>query len=137
MKGLSLDTLLSPRVRRIIELLWALHEESPDEKIVVASRLVRFLDLVQEAMIRVATTAPALAVAVGTATFSGHIDTNDRIENIRLFNQAASGPIVLFLSAAAGGAGLNIATASQLIIYKPQFSPGSEVQVIGCVHRLP
>ncbi|EAQ89857.1 predicted protein [Chaetomium globosum CBS 148.51] len=41
--------------------------------------------------------------------------------------------VILFLSATAGGTGLNIATASRLIICEPQFSPGSDSRL----YRLP
>jgi SNF2 family DNA or RNA helicase len=134
-RGMSLGTLLSPRVRSIIIQLQMIREEVPEEKIVVVSRFVRFLDVVQEAMHKTAVTTPVLAV--GMVTYSGHINTDERVENLRIFNQLASGPIILFLSAAAGGTGLNIATASRLIICEPQFSPGADTQLIGRLHRLP
>lgn len=101
----------------------------------MASRFVRFLDILEEALSRSAGLIGRTPLE--TTTFSGSLDTDDRIENIRLFNISTSGPVVLFLSVSAGGTGLNIATASRLIICEPQYSPGSIKQLKGRLHRLP
>ncbi|KAK3298252.1 uncharacterized protein B0H64DRAFT_370774 [Chaetomium fimeti] len=94
-KGMSLDTLLTPRVPSIIVLLQSIRKEAPEEKTAVASRT---RELRQHSLYRC----------------TGHINMDDRVENLRLFDQAALGPSVLFLSATAGVTGLNIATASRL-----------------------
>ena len=52
-------------------------------------------------------TARVLSLDVGTAVFSGYVDREERTTNLRMFNQSGPGPVILFLSATAGGVGLN------------------------------
>ncbi len=61
--------------------------------------------------------------------------TNDRQEQIEKF-QTATDPNVFLLSLKAGGAGLNLTSASYVVLYDPWWNPAVEAQAIDRTHRI-
>ena len=61
--------------------------------------------------------------------------TNDRQEQIEKF-QTAKDPNVFLLSLKAGGAGLNLTSASYVVLYDPWWNPAVEAQAIDRTHRI-
>ncbi|KAK4032651.1 P-loop containing nucleoside triphosphate hydrolase protein, partial [Parachaetomium inaequale] len=101
-----------------------------DEKIIIAAPSLMFLDVLGEALRRM------LRSSVVIAEFNGTVDVIGRAEILRRFNGPSITPNVLLLSAQAGGVGLNIAGASQIILTEPFWSPGDESQLIGRADRM-
>ncbi|KAB5555002.1 P-loop containing nucleoside triphosphate hydrolase protein [Coniochaeta sp. 2T2.1] len=129
-------TLFAPRVSSITEKILTIRRDYPDDKTIVSSQSVKFLDILSEALRR-----KVLQVGVppfNTAHFSGLIPTTAaRFQVIKSFNEAGRDPWVLFLSTEAGGTGLNIAGANHLIISEPLWSSGQEQQLKGRIERMP
>lgn len=127
-EAMSDKELRSPRIDKIMAMVDDITIHFPNEKIVIVSRFVRFLDILQTAMKR--------KESLITTEFTGYVNSARRIENLRTFGHDHGGPVVLFLSATAGGTGLNITRASHLIICEPPWTPGISIQVEGRVFRL-
>lgn len=126
--------IFSPRVEKIIDVVRTIRSEARGEKILVVSRFVKFLDVLQEAIARKAEGDALLRVE--RTSFTGYVGGEERAERLRVFNYTAGGPMILFLSLTTGGTGLNIARASWVILCEPCWAPGQEAQVKGRVDRL-
>jgi SNF2 family DNA or RNA helicase len=118
----------SPRVTTIINLIRDILRDFPGEKIVIVSRFVKFLDVLQ---LNIANQSVTEATE-----FNGFVPQDQRNENLRQFNRENGGPMVLLLSANAGGTGLNITRASHSILCEPQWSSGAVIQIRGRNVRL-
>lgn len=106
------------------------------DKIIIVSHRIMFLDIVHEAMKRKAKEDDLIKFTMGR--FDGTIGSPDRRAAILGdFNNPNRDPLVLLCTVGAGGTGLNIAGANQLIICEPLWSPGQEAQIKGRVYRMP
>ena len=112
----------SGKTETLFELLEPLMEKG--EKVLVFSQFVEMLKLLEK--------------ECGTRGIATHIltgNTKDRQEVVKNF-QDETRPAVFLLSLRAAGTGLNLTTASYVILYDPWWNPAVEAQAIDRSHRI-
>ena len=112
----------SAKMESLFYLLDQLHEEG--HKVLVFSQFVSMLDLIKA---RLELDARPFNYLTG--------QTKDRKGEIERF-QTTKDPSVFMLSLKAGGAGLNLTSASYVILYDPWWNPAVENQAIDRTHRI-
>ncbi len=112
----------SAKMTALFYLLDQLHEEG--HKVLVFSQFVSMLNIIKA---RLETEARPFNYLTG--------QTKDRRGEIENF-QTTKDPSVFLLSLKAGGAGLNLTSASYVILYDPWWNPAVENQAIDRTHRI-
>lgn len=112
----------SAKMTALFYLLDQLHEEG--HKVLVFSQFVTMLDIIKA---RLATENRKFNYLTG--------QTKDRQAVIEDF-QTTEDPSVFLLSLKAGGSGLNLTSASYVILYDPWWNPAVENQAIDRTHRI-
>lgn len=112
----------SAKMESLFYLLDQLHEEG--HKVLVFSQFVSMLDLIKA---RLELESRPYNYLTG--------QTKDRKGEIEKF-QTTKDPSVFMLSLKAGGAGLNLTSASYVILYDPWWNPAVENQAIDRTHRI-
>lgn len=112
----------SAKMESLFYLLDQLHEEG--HKVLVFSQFVSMLDLIKA---RLEVEARPFHYLTG--------QTKDRKGEIERF-QTTKDPSVFMLSLKAGGSGLNLTSASYVILYDPWWNPAVENQAIDRTHRI-
>ena len=112
----------SAKMESLFYLLDQLHEEG--HKVLVFSQFVSMLDLIKA---RLELENRPYNYLTG--------QTKDRKGEIERF-QTTKDPSVFMLSLKAGGAGLNLTSASYVILYDPWWNPAVENQAIDRTHRI-
>ncbi len=112
----------SAKMESLFYLLDQLHEEG--HKVLVFSQFVSMLDLIKA---RLEVDSRPYNYLTG--------QTKDRKGEIEKF-QTTKDPSVFLLSLKAGGAGLNLTSASYVILYDPWWNPAVENQAIDRTHRI-
>lgn len=116
------DAKLSSKARRLIEIL---QESKEDKRKVVVFSF--FLDTIE-----------LIAKIAGNACFgpiNGKVSPQKRQEMLDEFDKASPGA-VLVAQIQSGGTGLNIQSASVVVICEPQFKPSIENQAISRAYRM-
>ncbi|QGI58672.1 hypothetical protein CEK26_000796 [Fusarium fujikuroi] len=130
LQAMTTEELLSPKARRVMDLVQNLRQSHPQEKIVIASASVKFLDMLHEYLTR-------KLPDIQTASYNGNIKSaEERMRITTEFNLNGAGPTILLLSASCGGTGLNLHGGSHLIITEHFWAPGLRDQVIGRIYRM-
>ena len=112
----------SAKMESLFYLLDQLHEEG--HKVLVFSQFVSMLDLIKARL------------ELGNRPYNYLTgQTKDRKGEIERF-QTTKDPSVFMLSLKAGGAGLNLTSASYVILYDPWWNPAVENQAIDRTHRI-
>jgi SNF2 family DNA or RNA helicase len=112
----------SAKMESLFYLLDQLHEEG--HKVLVFSQFVSMLDLIKARL------------ELGNRPYNYLTgQTKDRKGEIEKF-QTTKDPSVFLLSLKAGGAGLNLTSASYVILYDPWWNPAVENQAIDRTHRI-
>ncbi|MBG88443.1 MAG: serine/threonine protein phosphatase [Verrucomicrobiales bacterium] len=112
----------SGKTETLFELLEPLLEEN--QKILVFSQFVKMLQLLEK--------------DCGTRGIPTHMltgETKDRQEVVNTFQEDERGGVFL-LSLRAAGTGLNLTTASFVVLYDPWWNPAVEAQAIDRSHRI-
>ncbi|GKU15001.1 unnamed protein product [Fusarium langsethiae] len=125
--------ILTERVEAIISFVDDILAETSQEKILIVSSSVMFLDVLNEAIRRRRRTDAEFATT--PSRYDGTVPTEDRRHIAQLFGTADDVPQLLLLSAHAGGTGLNLAGASRVILCEPWWALGQEDQVVGRAYR--
>lgn len=112
----------SAKLTTLFYLLDQLREEG--HKVLVFSQFVSMLEIIKT---RLETEARPINYLTG--------QTKDRKGEIERF-QTTKDPSVFLLSLKAGGAGLNLTSASYVILYDPWWNPAVESQAIDRTHRI-
>lgn len=112
----------SGKTETLFELLDSLVAEG--QKVLVFSQFVQMLHLLEK---------ECHARQIKTHLLTGQ--TKDRQEVVNAF-QADPGPAVFLLSLRAAGTGLNLTTASYVVLYDPWWNPAVEAQAIDRSHRI-
>jgi superfamily II DNA or RNA helicase len=112
----------SPKMLALEDLVGPLIEEG--HKTLVFSQFVTMLDLLRDK-----------AKQQGWPHFYLAGETENRGELVRKF-QAATGGAIFFISLRAGGFGLNLTSASYVILFDPWWNPAAENQAIDRTHRI-
>ncbi|KAH7266586.1 hypothetical protein B0J15DRAFT_523996 [Fusarium solani] len=160
------DEHMSPRVRAIASKVAELLHQHQDEKVIVVSTSVLFLDIISHAICQNfnynslrspvtfrydgsvhpnvrATATEFLSQPVNVAKKVELLDALSATDDERerkglLFNLAhAEGSRVLLLDAHVAVPGLSLTGASRIIFCGQFWTPGLEAKVIGCVRRFP
>jgi hypothetical protein len=126
----SLSKLLRPRIQAAIDTFQRIRENFPNDRIVIWSQSVQFLDVLAEALSRKETGG------ISAIRFDGDHDTTDRNLAIEEF-QSASPDRPMLTSTGAGGAGINLAFANQVILCEVLWNHQDEMQVKDRCHRYP
>ena len=112
----------SGKTETLFELLDSLVAEG--QKVLVFSQFVRMLQLIEE---------ECRQRQIGTHILTGQ--TKDRQMAVSAF-QNDPNPAVFLLSLRAAGTGLNLTTASYVVLYDPWWNPAVEAQAIDRSHRI-
>jgi SNF2 family DNA or RNA helicase len=68
--------------------------------------------------------------------FDGTLTDKMKDSVIKSFQKSGEGIRVMLVTSAAGGVGLNLQTATSIIIDSPEWSPAKEEQLIGHAYRI-
>lgn len=112
----------SSKLNALMEILEPLLEEG--HKVLVFSQFVTMLNILQEEV-----------TARSWNCFFLAGDTEDRGELVRKF-QEHEGAALFLISLKAGGFGLNLTSASYVVLYDPWWNPAVENQAIDRTHRI-
>ncbi|XP_035989480.1 DNA repair and recombination protein RAD54B [Fundulus heteroclitus] len=108
------------------DLLSAIRQLSPSDRVVLVSNYTQTLDLLQE-----------LCVLAGYSycRLDGQTPTNQRQRLVDGFNSPYSQSFLFLLSSKAGGVGLNLIGASHLVLYDIDWNPANDIQAMARVWR--
>ncbi|CAG11924.1 unnamed protein product, partial [Tetraodon nigroviridis] len=112
----ELSTADSGKLLVLSELLGAIRQLSPSDRVVVVSNYTKTLDLLQDLL-------------------DGHMPTGQRQRLVDSFNSPFSQNFLFLLSSKAGGLGLNLVGASHLVLYDIDWNPANDIQVKHCSLR--
>ena len=118
----SLKGESSAKMTALFYLLDQLKEEG--HKVLVFSQFVKMLDIIRD---RLDAENRPYSYLTG--------QTQDREQVIEKFQQSED-PEVFLLSLKAGGSGLNLTSASYVVLYDPWWNPAVEAQAIDRTHRI-
>lgn len=128
-KGFHDNLLFSPRVDQTVTQIQIIWEKWPGEKILVWSRSLRMLDLVDEGLWR------RTEHRVRSIRFDGtQSDSQRRHALSQLENTGSNAPMLI--TPGAGGAGLNITTASKCIFVDPWWNVHDVLQAEARIYRI-
>lgn len=131
-RSLPDDQLLTPKIIAILDLIHHIRQAWPGEKVVIFSKLLRFLDLLDEAIRRNEILA---SQNVGPLRFDGTCDIEDRKRVRTTFAEKQRNDILL-ITPGAGGAGLNLIAGSKIIQCEVWWNATEEKQAYSRCHRL-
>ncbi|MEU8004184.1 DEAD/DEAH box helicase [Catellatospora sp. NPDC049111] len=112
----------SEKLRRLVDIVREAEEN--ERRVIVFSHFRQVLDLVARSL-------PGRVFG----PLTGSVPANQRQEMVDQFSRAKHGA-VLVAQIIAGGVGLNIQSASVVIICEPQLKPTTEAQAIARAHRM-
>jgi SNF2 family DNA or RNA helicase len=119
---LKSSTATGAKLEALLDLLEPLVEEG--NKILVFSQFVEMLNLIEDRI-----------KGLPCPVFKLTGQTENRGELIKNFRQL-EGASIFLISLKAGGTGLNLATASYVILFDPWWNPAVENQAVDRVHRI-
>uniref|UniRef100_G3P371 RAD54 homolog B n=1 Tax=Gasterosteus aculeatus aculeatus TaxID=481459 RepID=G3P371_GASAC len=120
------NTADSGKLLVLTDLLSAIIQLGPSDRVVVVSNYTQTLDLLQDLCVHAGYTFCRL---------DGHTPTNQRQRLVDGFNSAYSQNFVFLLSSKAGGVGLNLVGASHLVLYDIDWNPANDIQAMARVWR--
>ncbi|KAJ5814609.1 hypothetical protein N7474_006386 [Penicillium riverlandense] len=116
----------SSKIEKAMEILQANEDRGNDEKTIIFSQFTSLLDLLE---------VPIKRRGWGYARYDGSMATKDRLESVTVFSQDPACKIML-VSLKAGNAGLNLVSASHVIVFDPFWNPYIEDQAVDRAHRI-
>ncbi|KAM6910575.1 DNA repair and recombination protein RAD54B [Xenentodon cancila] len=120
------DMADSGKLLVLSDLLTAIRQLSPSDRVVVVSNYTQTLDLLQDLCVRMGYTFCRL---------DGHTPTSQRQRLVDGFNSPYSQNFLFLLSSKAGGVGLNLIGASHLVLYDIDWNPANDIQAMARVWR--
>lgn len=123
-----LPELLCPRVKAVLDTWQRIRQDFPDDHGLIFSQSVQLLDVIAEVLSR-----PEYGT-VAAIRFDGDCDDTDRAMAIDDF-RGASCDRPMLISTGAGGAGVNLAFANQVILCETLWNYQDEMQAIDRAHR--
>uniref|UniRef100_A0A8C5NGD5 RAD54 homolog B n=1 Tax=Gouania willdenowi TaxID=441366 RepID=A0A8C5NGD5_GOUWI len=120
------STADSGKLLVLFDLLMAIQQLSPSDRVVVVSNYTQTLDLLQD-----------LCTHTGYSfcRLDGHTPTSQRQRLVDSFNSPYSQNFLFLLSSKAGGLGLNLIGASHLVLYDIDWNPANDIQAMARVWR--
>ncbi|KAF1329435.1 DNA repair and recombination protein rad26, partial [Globisporangium splendens] len=110
----------------VLEKLLALWKKRR-QKTLLFSRSTRMLDILQLFLI---------SKAITYLRLDGNTKVDDRLRLVNEFNSAESNASVFLLSTKAGGLGLNLPTATNVVIFDPSWNPAHDCQAQDRAYRI-
>ncbi|XP_029308244.1 DNA repair and recombination protein RAD54B [Cottoperca gobio] len=120
------NTADSGKLLVLSDLLSAIRQLNPSDRVVVVSNYTKTLDLLQDLCVHVGYTFCRL---------DGHTPTSQRQRLVDGFNSHYSQNFLFLLSSKAGGVGLNLIGASHLVLYDIDWNPANDMQAMARVWR--
>ncbi|KAG9831484.1 hypothetical protein KCU98_g13541, partial [Aureobasidium melanogenum] len=121
------DELLSNRVTAVIKTLSDVRRDFPDDRVVVFSNFVEFLDLVAEAFLR---STKTLAFH-----FDGTVKEGDRQTIRAAWSNSKSPHPPILVTAGAGGAEMNLQAGNHVVRRERWWTESEEMQADARCHR--
>lgn len=123
----NVDLDYSCKAQRILEIVKEAKES--DRKIIIFSYFIDTIDNMHTYLNK--------KIGKGTSSkpIKGNVPVDERAKIIKDFEKAPAGTVLLS-QINSGGTGLNIQSASVVIICEPQYKPSIENQAIGRAHRI-
>jgi SNF2 family DNA or RNA helicase len=123
-KVMTDEELCTPKVIANLRLFQHIHDTWPDEKVVIFSKMLKYLDILDEAIKR----DPACVRRKVTALrFDGTIDAAERNRVRHSFSNPKNNSPIL-ITAGSGGAGMNLTAGSKIIQCEPWWNGNDEDQ---------
>ncbi|XP_054477291.1 DNA repair and recombination protein RAD54B [Anoplopoma fimbria] len=122
----AFNTADSGKLLVLSNMLTAIRQLSPSDRVVVVSNYTQTLDLLQDLCVHAGYTFCRL---------DGHTPTNQRQRLVDGFNSPYSQNFLFLLSSKAGGVGLNLVGASHLVLYDIDWNPANDIQAMARVWR--
>ncbi|CAJ1062194.1 DNA repair and recombination protein RAD54B [Xyrichtys novacula] len=122
----GLNSADSGKLLVLSDLLTAIRQLSPSDRVVVVSNYTKTLDLLQDLCKRMNYTFCRL---------DGQTPTSQRQRLVDNFNSPYSDNFLFLLSSKAGGVGLNLIGASHLVLYDIDWNPANDIQAMARVWR--
>ncbi|XP_034981936.2 DNA repair and recombination protein RAD54B [Zootoca vivipara] len=116
----------SGKLKVLTQLLAAIQELSPAERVVVVSNYTQTLNILQEVCKR---------HGYSYARLDGNTPVSQRQQIVDGFNSKFCTSFIFLLSSKAGGVGLNLVGASHLILYDIDWNPATDIQAMARVWR--
>uniref|UniRef100_A0A3Q2ZRC8 RAD54 homolog B n=1 Tax=Kryptolebias marmoratus TaxID=37003 RepID=A0A3Q2ZRC8_KRYMA len=116
----------SGKLMVLSDLLSAIRQLSPSDRVVLVSNYTQTLDLLQDLCAHEGYTFCRL---------DGHTPTGQRQRLVDTFNSPHSPNFLFLLSSKAGGVGLNLIGASHLVLYDIDWNPANDIQAMARVWR--
>ncbi|KAH0617560.1 hypothetical protein JD844_015948 [Phrynosoma platyrhinos] len=110
----------------LVQLLAAIHDLSPSERVVVVSNYTQTLNILQEVCKR---------YGYSYTRLDGSTPVSQRQQIVDGFNNKIISAFIFLLSSKAGGVGLNLVGASHLILYDIDWNPATDIQAMARVWR--
>jgi SNF2 family DNA or RNA helicase len=126
LRRLERDWETSGKIEKVMELLQATEDRKEGEKTIIFSQFTSLLDLLE---------IPIYRKDWNYRRYDGSMSAIHRNDAVVDFNKLSNCKIML-VSLKAGNAGLNLTTASQVIILDPFWNPYIEEQAIDRAHRI-
>lgn len=126
---MSEEDIMSPRVAKVIETLKTIRKAYAGDKVLVFSRCWKILDVIERAIVEF-----ELPDIRRVHRFDGTVDPALR-EGVKSAFAQSQGFAVMLVTAGCGGAGLNLASASHVILREPWRRMTDERQAIARAYR--
>lgn len=130
LRYLNKNWMTSAKVDACLDLLRKIRDETDGEKTIIFSQWTMFLDFIE-----VALSKDEELKRVGHVRFDGSMSMNERDAAVKRLRDDDNTKIML-LSLKAGNAGLNLVSASRVIILDPFWNPYTEMQAVDRAHRI-
>ncbi|WVF72421.1 hypothetical protein IAT40_007236 [Kwoniella sp. CBS 6097] len=124
------DVRPSTKMKRLGELIDQIGAQDPNQKIIVFSQFVQFIDLCALYLTR---------RNVKHVQYVGSMNQNEREEALQQFNRPADedgSPKVILMSLKCGGVGLNLCVANHVICLDLAWNAATENQAVDRAHRI-
>ncbi|KAI1894156.1 hypothetical protein AGOR_G00112920 [Albula goreensis] len=116
----------SGKLQVLIDLLAAVRQLSPSDRVVLVSNYTQTLDLLQDVCSH---------WGYGCSRLDGQTPVAQRQKLVDRFNSRFTSDFVFLLSSKAGGVGLNLVGASHLVLYDIDWNPANDIQAMARVWR--
>ncbi|KAF3313925.1 hypothetical protein TWF173_005518 [Orbilia oligospora] len=141
---LGADSAISHRLQEVITATENLKDTAHSYRIQVLLRILESCITIKEKVLVFSQSVETLKYigevldkqSIKFVKITGEVSTAKRQTIARGFNNEDSNKFVFLISTKAGGLGLNIQSASRIVVFDSQFSPQDEEQAVGRAYRL-
>ncbi|KAJ8394570.1 hypothetical protein AAFF_G00043730 [Aldrovandia affinis] len=116
----------SGKLQVLSDLLAAVRQLSPSDRVVLVSNYTQTLDLLQDMCSH---------LGYSCCRLDGQTAVSQRQKLVDKFNSSFTSDFVFLLSSKAGGVGLNLVGASHLVLYDIDWNPANDIQAMARVWR--